>query len=105
MIAFAEKVPILKIIDKRCACDKSPSMSVKKQRTGRSKTDIKCEDDLLISKLRSGEEVERNVRQQKHLEEMCNGKHAIYYMYIVYIGYIVMMSVIVSSFPLETESL
>lgn len=70
IVVFAEKVPILKITDKRCADDKVPPVSTKKQKTGRSKS---TEDAHLIAKLKRGEPVERNERQQKEFEEMCKG--------------------------------
>ena len=71
MVVFAEKVPILKIVDKRCADDKVPPVSTKKQKTAGSKS---TEDALLIAKLKRGEPVERNDRQQEEFEEMCKGK-------------------------------
>ncbi len=74
MVVFAEKLPILKIVDKRRAddkVDKVPPVSTKKQKTARSKS---TEDALLIAKPKRGEPVQRNNRQKEEFEEMCKGK-------------------------------
>lgn len=71
MVVFAQKVPILRIADKRCADDNVLPLSMKKQKTGRSKSN---KDVLLIAKLKKGEPVERNDRQQEEFEKLCKGK-------------------------------
>ena len=74
---FTKKAPILKIVDKRTVNKidgHSDNSGTKKRKTSCGMSTTKKEDADLISNLKMGQEVKRNERQEKALEDMRKGK-------------------------------
>ena len=73
---FTKKAPILKIVDKRTVKidGHSDNSGTKKRKTSCGMSTTKKEDADLISNLKMGQEVKRNERQEKALEDMRKGK-------------------------------
>ncbi|KAL9976790.1 hypothetical protein ACROYT_G014124 [Oculina patagonica] len=73
-ITFEKVSPIIKVCLATDSLDLTSTSISKARKTGRKRSAAKLEDEDLVKKIKRGEDVERNKRQKKELEEM-NKEH------------------------------